>query len=445
MRCSLFTSLVSLATIAASVMSASVPAAWEAALNKRDEPKYVFAHFIVGIVASYTQADWTADMQLAQATGIDGFALNIGTDSYNPTQLGYAYAAAEALGFKVFLSFDFSYWNASSTADIAGYISTYGALPAQFMYNGDVFVSTFNGDGVVDWAAVAAQSQALFACPNWQAASFAGASGLSCGFNWNGNMTTAGDEYYLQELGSLAYMMRTLSPKALRLTSNAAHTAVSPWFSTHYGPASYNKNWIFYSDWLFQPRWEQVLQLAPAFVEIVTWNDFGESHYIGPLHPDDPEVYAGGATGAVQWVTGMPHDAWRDVAAPYIAAYKAGAAAPTVTTEELVYYYRPTPKGATCTDAVPQPTGYEDDDDLVFVIAMTTSDATVEITSGSNAVVSIDVPAGITTVSAPMAVGSQTFALTRGGATVMTGTGGLQVSDSCTVYNFNAYTGTVTA
>ena len=66
-------------------------------------------------------------------------------------------------------------------------------------------------------------------------------------------------------------------------------------------------------------------------MEIVTWNDFGESHYIGPLHPDDPDVYAGGAAGAVQWVTGMPHDAWRDVAAPYIAAYKAGAAAPTVT------------------------------------------------------------------------------------------------------------------
>lgn len=32
----------------------------------------------VGFVASYLQADWTADMQLAQAIGIDGFALDIG-------------------------------------------------------------------------------------------------------------------------------------------------------------------------------------------------------------------------------------------------------------------------------------------------------------------------------------------------------------------------------
>lgn len=68
-------------------------------------------------------------MRLAQSIGIDGFALDIGehpavlifncvlnliitigTDPYNAQQLGYAYAAAEALNFKVFLSFDFSHW-----------------------------------------------------------------------------------------------------------------------------------------------------------------------------------------------------------------------------------------------------------------------------------------------------------------------------------------------
>lgn len=161
----------------------------------------------------------------------------------------------------------------------------------------------------------------------------------------------------------------------------------------------------------------------------------------------------------------MTHDAWRDVIAPYIAAYKAGASSPTVTvrlfiyshptctltpilfwqTEELVYYYRPNPKDAPCSDSVAQPTGYDYDDDSVFVIAMTSAAATVVIQSGSNAAISIDVPAGITTVSAPMSTGSQVFTLTRSGGTVMTGTGGLDVSFTCTVYNFNAYVGSVTA
>lgn len=157
--------------------------------------------------------------------------------------------------------------------------------------------------------------------------------------------------------------------------------------------------------------------------------------FLFPLHPH-------GSTNAG---CSMTHDAWRDVAKPYIAAFKAGASTPTVTTEELVYYYRPSPKDASCSDSVAQPTGYEYDDDYVFVIAMTSSAATVQIQSGSNGVVSIDVPAGITTVSAPMATGSQVFTLTRNGGTVMTGTGGLQISSTCSVYNFNAYVGSVTA
>jgi glucan endo-1,3-alpha-glucosidase len=48
--------------------------------------------------------------------------------------------------------------------------------------------------------------------------------------------------------------------------------AVSPWFNTHYGGDTFNKNWIFYSDWLFQSRWDQALQLKPQFIEILTWN-----------------------------------------------------------------------------------------------------------------------------------------------------------------------------
>lgn len=50
-------------------------------------------------------------------------------------------------------------------------------------------------------------------------------------------------------------------------------------------------------------------------------------------------------------------------------------------TDELVYYYRPTPKSATCSDTVaPQPTGYQYDDDFVFVIALLKSAGTVTIT-----------------------------------------------------------------
>ena len=50
---------------------------------------------------------------------------------------------------------------------------------------------------------------------------------------------------------------------------------------------------------LFYRRWLEILQMKPRFVEIVTWNDYGESHYVGPLsskHNDD---------GASKWVNDM--------------------------------------------------------------------------------------------------------------------------------------------
>lgn len=66
---------------------------------------------------------------------------------------------------------------------------------------------------------------------------------------------------------------------------------VSAWFSTHFGPeVSYSKNWVFPSDLLWFKRWNEVLTLGSQYLEIVTWNDYGESHYIGPLsskHYDD--------------------------------------------------------------------------------------------------------------------------------------------------------------
>lgn len=75
---------------------------------------------------------------------------------------------------------------------------------------------------------------------------------------------------------------------------------VSPWFSTHFGSeVPYSKNWVFPGDLLWYDRWNEILDLKPNFIEIVTWNDYGESHYIGPLnspHTDD---------GGSKWVNDM--------------------------------------------------------------------------------------------------------------------------------------------
>jgi glucan endo-1,3-alpha-glucosidase len=93
-----FLCLAQVVVLAASVLGAGLPARDFEVSEHASGTKFVFAHFIVGltfdsiydiyvcfpcvrqvgIVASYTQDDWSADMQLAQGMGIDGFALNIG-------------------------------------------------------------------------------------------------------------------------------------------------------------------------------------------------------------------------------------------------------------------------------------------------------------------------------------------------------------------------------
>ncbi|KAJ7716889.1 glycosyl hydrolase family 71-domain-containing protein [Mycena olivaceomarginata] len=138
------TPFVVLASLISALAAVSPPSV---SLAERDGEKYVFAHFIVGIVASYAQSDWETDMNLAKSIGIDAFALNIGKDTYNYQQLGFAYAAAANFGFKVFISFDFAYWNSGDVSTMATYLQTYATEPGQFMYNGAAFVSSFVGDG----------------------------------------------------------------------------------------------------------------------------------------------------------------------------------------------------------------------------------------------------------------------------------------------------------
>jgi len=127
-------------------------------------------------------------------------------------------------------------------------------------------------------------------------------------------------------------------------------------------------------------------------------------------------------------------------------AYKAGASTPTVTEDQLVYWYRPTPWDVTCTgDSLGPPNGRELLADVVFATTLLTSPATLTITSGSNAPVVINAPAGILTWNATMGLGSQTFEVSRGGTTILGGTSTLQITNACVDYNYNAYVGSFNA
>lgn len=74
--------------------------------------------------------------------------------------------------------------------------------------------------------------------------------------------------------------------------------------------------------------------------QIVTWNDYGESHYIGPI-----TAASGIPDGAHKYVDGIPHDHWRDLLPYYIAAYKTGQT-PATDADKVQVWYRLSPAAA---------------------------------------------------------------------------------------------------
>ncbi|KUI53625.1 hypothetical protein VP1G_00965 [Cytospora mali] len=398
---------------------------------------------------------YDADFQRAKALGIDAFALNIGTDFYTDTQLGYAYASAAANDMKVFISFDFNWWSTSEGTAVGQKIAQYASLDAQLKVDNKVFASSFAGDGIDVSAIRTAAGVDLYWAPNFHPSYGTNFSTIDGALNWmawpnNGNnkAPTAGANVTVEE-GDAEYI-------AALGTADRYIAPVSAWFSTHYGPeVSYSKNWVFPGDLLWYDRWNEILSLGPRFVEIVTWNDYGESHYIGPL--DSPHYDDGNS----KWTNDMPHDGWMDIAKPFISAFKDGVSSANsyVTTDELVYWYRPTLKSIDCdaTDTTMvaanndsgnyfegRPNGYESLSDSVFVVSLLTSAGIITVESGST-IQEFYAPQGISAYEVPMDVGKQQFFLSRNGQTTMSAVSLKNISDICPcgIYNFNAYVGTV--
>ncbi|KAB8071248.1 glycosyl hydrolase family 71-domain-containing protein [Aspergillus leporis] len=435
----------------------ALPSPDNAGSETQSTDRMIFAHFMIGIVSNRkSAADYDSDMKRAKALGIDAFALNIGVDRVDPftdTQLELAYESAAKNDMKVFISFDFNWWREGSEgAQVGQKIARFAGKPAQLMMDGKVFVSSFAGDRVDVGAIRSAAGRPIYWAPNYHNPESADISKVDALLNWmawpnDGNNKAPkpgrhvsvqdGDKKYMSALGGKPYI-----------------APVSPWFFTHFGPeVPYSKNWVFPSDNLWYDRWNEMLSLKPRFIEVVTWNDYGEAHYIAPLgspHTDD---------GSSKWVNDLPHNGWMEMARPYIAAYKAGAASVNeyIKEEQLIYWYRPTPRGVNCdttdTCMVPadnstgnyfmgRPNGWETMEDSVFVVSLLKSPAKIQVASGNNQQ-TFEAKAGAQSFKIPMGIGKQSFSVVRDGKMILSGTSPKEIIDGCVcgIYNFNPFVG----
>jgi glucan endo-1,3-alpha-glucosidase len=169
-------------------------------------------------------------------------------------------------------------------------------------------------------------------------------------------------------------------------------------------------------------------------VQVISWNDYGESHYIGPIGADQPNSQA--------WVDGFDHEAWLDMTAVYARAFKAGTP-PQIAEDHVFLTSRPHPAGAGAPDGLGKPTGWdwEESADYLQAVVFATQPATFTLRAGGNAQ-SFSVPAGVSKVRVPSAPGTIQGTLVRGGQTVVDvapGADKFAYTDAPSRYNFNAY------
>ncbi|PKX88853.1 uncharacterized protein P174DRAFT_464602 [Aspergillus novofumigatus IBT 16806] len=301
------------------------------------EAKAVFAHYMVGNTKSLGLIDWRHKMQAAQAAGIDAFVLNMANkDPTNDIALPMAFTAADDIGFQLLFSFDYAGngpWDKSVVIDM---IKGYSTKDTYFKMAGKPFVSTFEGpNNADDWKDIKKETNCFF-MPDWSSVSAQPADAWPKG---PANMTTYPNTLYYDFLGSKPYMM-PISP------------CNDMWFQC----------------------WQQAISLnrQPDFIKIISWNDYGESHYISPLDDCQYEAFDIGRA-PFNYIKDMPHNGWRETLPYYISMYKSGTA--TVTEERLVAWYQVNKNGA-CSDGG---TTSNTANQLVFYDVLLTSNAQVQV------------------------------------------------------------------
>ncbi|PQE24790.1 alpha-13-glucanase mutanase protein [Rutstroemia sp. NJR-2017a BVV2] len=325
--------------------------------NRSAAAKAVFAHFMVDNTEDFTTTDWTSEIYIAKTANIDAFALNIASGrSFNDAQISNAFTAANAAGgFKLFFSFDYASKGAWDKATFIALLREYVSNGAYFHTNtSQPLVSTFEGpSNAADWTEIKSSTGCFF-IPDWSSYGAKPALELENGvadglFSWAAwpydgtRMKTYIDASYLQYLSK--YIRLTVgcvivvtdlsySEPSDGSTQKPYMMAASPWFYTNL--PGFGKNWAWpdVSMSLWSDRWTEILLAQPDYVEIISWNDYGESHYIGNTRPSPP-FQDGDDT--FDYVTDMSHEPWRWPLAIWAEQYKTGKA--TVTEESFILEY----------------------------------------------------------------------------------------------------------
>jgi len=189
-------------------------------------------------------------------------------------------------------------------------------------------------------------------------------------------------------------------------------------------------------------EWLAAIEHHATWVEIVTWNDWGEASYLCPFgKPADTEHWGG------HWGKMVSHEGFLDAMRYYIDWYHRGSP-PPIERDQIFYAYRLHPKAAQGRikpgeETLGRPSRADALEDSVFLMCLLTAPAQLRVHSGDTSQ-TFDVAAGAYYLAMPFALGKQRFVLARDGRTVLDKTGEHEITADAWS-NFNVFAGSAAA
>eukprot|EP01018_Ginkgo_biloba_P039941 Gb_40414 [translate_table: standard] len=424
------------------------------------EPRLVFAHYM--LYAPDSLDVLKQEIRLAQSKGIDAFALN--SNVWRQERADAMYQAAKEVSpqFKIFFSADIHKDSNGNLkpSELVTMLTRYATHPNQLKYNGKQFFSAWLGSddswwkeygystALAGWQDVfqkAGGKNNYFFVPFFPTdGSKDGVMGMISNFkslvdglmSWDTsswpyfspdyqNPSDEKDRNYLTACSSNGKVyMPTPSPWFFK---NIQGTCCSDSCKSKSVDCGCQVKGNYQGPGLWIKRWQQLIQLSPPLLEIVTWNDWVESSYIAP-----------GLSQAATDVAGFPHRAFLELGQYYIRWYKTGTQ-PAITEDSMYMFYYTHSKNVNVPADGCKVVHSEDLSDKLYVTAMLNQPAALELQSGSDSQ-AFNAPKGISTWSMDFKEGHQAALLKRGGVVLSSLNGAKAISNSnITKYNFNVY------
>ncbi|TGO43939.1 hypothetical protein BCON_0701g00020 [Botryotinia convoluta] len=281
--------------VASSVVATSKSASTSAIATAAAAPtgKPVFFHYMIGGI---NDTHCEQDIIDAIALGVDAFALNLAvtldsSHSWALNAVNSLFKHAQTHNFKLFFSFDMTGFN--SPSQFIPILKTYVTNSAYYTYSGQPFVSTFNGgassftfgQGSVNdgWknevqAVMSAAGHPIYLIPSFQDVAASSSffttkyPTLNGTFNWNSWPSYSAGDSPVDTIDDTIYQ------KAAKAAGKGFMMGISPLQFKHIDST---QNWYRRGEANLEVRFDQVLSAQPDFIEFQTWNDAGESHYMG--------------------------------------------------------------------------------------------------------------------------------------------------------------------